>query len=534
MEDLLGFEDGDAPLVFSSEERESEQDLSEKKLWKVIIVDDEPEVHTATKLVLDDFTFEGAGLECISAYTAKEAIDLIKIHEDAAVILLDVVMESDHAGLELVKIIREELNNHMIRIVLRTGQPGQAPERSVIMDYDINDYKQKTDLTSQKLFTTIYTAIRSYRDIFAIEKNRTGLRYIVEASGGLFKETSIMRLAQGVLTQVSALFKNQDSMYVRNEGFTTATNSEGDYELIAATGKYSQEDGFNGKMPLDPEIKDYFKQVVSEKRSKAFGDNFVGYFPTQQSNHHLLYLEGCVGDMSDEYRHLLEIFTKNVGIAFDNRYLNQEIQDTQQEIILLLGELVENRSKETAYHVLRVAEFINLIGQAAGYDPKEVALIKAASPMHDVGKIAIPDAILLKPGRLTPEEFTVMKKHAEIGYKILSTSKRRLLNMAGTIAYTHHERWDGTGYPRGLKGVQIPLCGRLTCIADILDALASHRVYKPAWPIEKVYDYLIEERGRIFDPHLVEAAFKAKDQIIEVREKYADELAHVSDPREYG
>lgn len=531
MEDLLIFEDDDTPLVFSSEESEPAKDLSGKKLWKLIIVDDEPEIHTATKLVLDDFEFEGVGLEFISAYTAKEAIDLIKIHADAAVMLLDVVMESDHAGLELVKTIREELNNHMIRIVLRTGQPGQAPERSVIIDYDINDYKQKTDLTSQKLFTTIYTAIRSYRDIHVIEQNRTGLKYIVEASGGLFKETSIMRLAQGVLTQIAALFNNQHSMYIRNEGFAMATNCHGDYELIAATGKYSQDHPFNGKKPLAPEIREYFNNVVEEKKSRYFGDSFVGYFPTQQKKHHLLYLEGCDGEISDEYQHLLEIFTKNVGIAFDNRYLNQEIQDTQQEIILLLGELVENRSKETAYHVLRVAEFISLIGQAAGYDPKEVALIKAASPMHDVGKIAIPDAILLKPGRLTPEEFTVMKRHAEIGYKILSTSQRKILNMAGVIAYTHHERWDGTGYPRGLKGVQIPLCGRLACIADILDALASFRVYKPAWPIEKVYDYLIEERGKIFDPHLVEAAFKAKDRILEVREQYTDELDLDQDPR---
>ena len=524
MEDLLVFEDDKAPLVFSSDESNAEETVSGKKLWKLIIVDDEPEIHTATRMVLDDFEFEGTGLEFISAYTAKEAVELIKIHEDAAVMLLDVVMESDHAGLELVKIIREELNNHMVRIVLRTGQPGQAPERSVIIDYDINDYKQKTDLTSQKLFTTIYTAIRSYRDINAIEQNRTGLKYIVEATGGLFRETSIMRLAQGVLTQIAALFNNKHSMYIRNEGFALATDSKGDYELIAATGKYSQENPLNGKMPLDPEIKACFQKVVKEKQSRYFGDRFVGYFPTHQKKHHLLYLEGCDGELSDEYRHLLEIFTKNVGIAFDNRYLNQEIQDTQQEIILLLGELVENRSKETAYHVLRVAEFISLIGKAAGYDPREVALIKAASPMHDVGKIAIPDAILLKPGRLTPEEFTIMKNHAEIGYKILSTSKRRLLNMAGTIAYTHHERWDGTGYPRGLKGVQIPLCGRLTCIADILDALASYRVYKPAWPIDKVYDYLIRERGKIFDPHLVEAAFKAKDQILEVRDQYADEF----------
>jgi len=214
--------------------------------------------------------------------------------------------------------------------------------------------------------------------------------------------------------------------------------------------------------------------------------------------------------MDVEYVDLLNIFTKNVGVAFDNRYLNQEIRDTQQEIIHLLGELVESRSKETAYHVIRVAEYIGLLGNAAGYDPKQIERIKAASPMHDVGKMAIPDAILLKPGKLTSEEFAVMKTHTDIGYKILSTSKRPLLKMAADIAYTHHERWDGTGYPRGLKGDDIPLSGRLTCIADIFDALVSNRVYKDVWPIEKVFAYIREERGRIFDPHLVDTVLGLK------------------------
>ncbi len=510
-------------LVFDPEDGDAPESQSDKKSWKLIIVDDEPDIHTATRLVLDDFDFEGAGLEFISAYTAQEAIDLIKIHEDAAVMLLDVVMESDHAGLELVKLIREDLNNSMLRIILRTGQPGQAPERNVIVDYDINDYKQKTDLTAQKLFTTVYTAIRSYRDMQAIEKNREGLRHIVEASGGLFKEPSIKQLAQGGLTQIAALFKHKNSMYVRNEGCTLAQDSAGEYELIAGTGKFGQEGQGQKKIQLTPELKERFEQVVEEKRSLHFEDSYVGYFPTQQNRHHLFYLEGCDKDMSHEYQQLLEIFSRNVGIAFDNRYLNQEIKETQQEIILLLGELVENRSKETAYHVIRVAEYIGIIGRAAGYDAREVEQIKCAAPMHDVGKIAIPDAILLKPGRLTPEEFGIMKSHTSIGHKILSTSKRRLLTMAATIAHTHHERWDGTGYPQGLKGVQIPLAGRLTCLADILDALASHRVYKPAWPMDKVFDYLIASRGKIFDPHLVEAAFKVRNQILEVREKYADE-----------
>ncbi len=510
-------------LVFKPEDNDTGSDGPAKKPWKILIVDDEPEVHTATKLVLDDFEFEGAGLEFICAHSGKEAIKLLEIHEDIAVILLDVVMETQYAGLDVARFVREKLKNRLARIILRTGQPGQAPERKVIVEYDINDYKQKTDLTAQHLFTAIYTAIRSYRDMQAIEKNRMGLKYIIEASGDLFKQQSIKRLAQGVLTQISALFRLQNSIYLSNEGFTMAQGPKGECEMIAATGKYCQTNGRHECIPLEPELNRAFKQVVEEKKSQYIENSFVGYFPTQKKKHHILYLEGCEKNLNAQYQDLLDIFIKNVGIAFDNRYLNQEIQETQQEIIHLLGELVENRSKETAYHVTRVGEYIGVLGRVAGYDPKEIDLIKAASPMHDVGKMAIPDSILLKPGKLTPEEFTLMKTHTEIGYKILSTSKRKLLKMAATIAYSHHERWDGTGYPRGLKGVKIPLAGRLTCLADIFDALASQRVYKEAWPIEKVFNLLIEEKGKIFDPHLVDAAFKAKDQLLKIRERYMDD-----------
>lgn len=513
----------DAFLVFKPEDPHIPPDSTGKKAWKILIVDDEPEVHTATRLVLGDFEFEGAGLDFISAYSGKEAITLMEIHEDIAVVLLDVVMETQHAGLDCARAIRETLKNRLTRIILRTGQPGQAPERQVIVNYDINDYKQKTDLTAQRLFTTIYTAIRSYRDITAIEKNRTGLKYIIEASGDLYRQQSIKKLAKGVLTQIAALFRMKDSIYVRSQGFTLAQGPEGECEFMAATGKYAEFDKATDCMVLPPDLNRLFNQVVREKKSTYAGNSFVGYFPTQTEKHHLLYLEDCGPQIDKAYEDLLSIFTRNVGTAFDNRYLNQEIRETQQEIIHLLGELVESRSKETAFHVIRVAEYIGILGKAAGYPEREIDLIKNASPMHDIGKMAIPDAILLKPGRLTPAEMDVMKTHTDIGYKILSTSRRRLLQSAALIAISHHEKWDGTGYPKGLKGVEIPLAGRLTCIADIFDALSSDRVYKTAWPEERVFDYLVTQKGKIFDPSLVDVALKNREAMRKVRQTYMDD-----------
>ena len=153
---------------------EPADDIQSNKTWKVLIVDDEEDVHNVTKLALSGFSYEGVGLSFLHAFTAAEAREILLNEEDIALAIVDVVMEEEHAGLELVNFIRNDLKNHIIRIVLRTGQPGQAPEREVLTEYDINDYKEKTELTSQKLYSTIFTSIRSYRDIKALDATRLG------------------------------------------------------------------------------------------------------------------------------------------------------------------------------------------------------------------------------------------------------------------------------------------------------------------------------------------------------------------------
>ncbi len=511
--------------LFADEiDKESDGDrrLPKAPGWKVLIADDEDEVHTTTRLVLGDFEFEGRGLEFISAYSGAEALAVMKEHTDIAVVLLDVVMETNSAGLDAVRIIREELNNNLVRIVLRTGQPGQAPERKVITDFDINDYKNKTELTVQRLFTTLYTALRSYRDLTAIDRNRTGLKYIIDASGSLFKQNSIKKLAKGVLTQIIALLGLQNSIFMGHGGFTAAQGSDGELEIIATTGKYSDNGTINAHLAIKPEVNSRIQQVAEEKSSRFYGNDYVGYFPTQKNKQHIIYLENC-GERQDEQDiDLLKLFSTNVGIAFDNVYLNQEIIDTQKEVIQRLGEVVESRSKETAYHVVRVAEYIGVIAEGMGLSEEEIDLLKLASPMHDIGKIGIPDAILLKPGHLNDKEFAMMKTHAYIGYRILKGSTRELLKTAAVIAYCHHERWDGTGYPRGLAKDKIPLSGRITCFADIFDALLTDRVYKKAWSVSRVEHFITEQDGKTFDPDVVKAFIKNRDRIMAIRDKYKD------------
>lgn len=219
---------------------------------------------------------------------------------------------------------------------------------------------------------------------------------------------------------------------------------------------------------------------------------------------------------------LLTLAASYSGKALEAAMLNQEIEQTQKEIIYLMGEIGESRSKETGNHVKRVAEYSKVLALRIGLSPNEAELIKISSPMHDIGKVATPDAILKKPGKLTDEEFALMQTHTKIGFELLKKSNRQLLKSAAIIAHQHHEKWNGRGYPQGLKGEEIHIYGRITAIADVFDALACDRCYKKAWEIDRVINLFKEERGVQFDPQLVDAFQDCLEEIIALKEAYAD------------
>jgi response regulator RpfG family c-di-GMP phosphodiesterase len=202
--------------------------------------------------------------------------------------------------------------------------------------------------------------------------------------------------------------------------------------------------------------------------------------------------------------------------------LNNSLVKTQQEVIYTMGAIGESRSKETGNHVKRVAEYSKLLGQLYGLNDNEVEILKIASPMHDIGKVAIPDAILNKPAKLTPKEFEKMKKHVDYGKEMLDHTEGEILNTAAIIAYTHHEKYNGSGYPLGLSQEEIHIYGRITALADVFDALASERAYKKAWELDKVLELIKEERGKHFDPMLVDLFFDNLNLFLEIKEQYRD------------
>ena len=202
--------------------------------------------------------------------------------------------------------------------------------------------------------------------------------------------------------------------------------------------------------------------------------------------------------------------------------LSDEIINTQKEIIYTMGEIAETRSKETGNHVKRVAEYSKILALKLGLSLENAEMLKLASPMHDIGKVGIPDEILNKPGKLTPDEFEIMKTHAQMGYDMLKHSNKPILQAAAIVSKEHHEKYNGKGYPRGLKGEDIHIFARITVVADVFDALGSDRIYKKAWEDEKIFELFNSEKGEHFDPKVITAFFNSLDEIKIIRERFKD------------
>ena len=203
-------------------------------------------------------------------------------------------------------------------------------------------------------------------------------------------------------------------------------------------------------------------------------------------------------------------------------YQNDALEKTQSEVLLKMGEIGEMRSKETGNHVKRVAAYSYLLAELIGLEEHECQVLMNASPMHDIGKVAISDAILNKPSKFDENERKIMQEHTVYGHNMFKGSSGEILKVAAIVAYQHHEKYDGTGYPQKLKGNEIHIYGRITSVVDVFDALASDRVYKKAWPIEKIIAFLKEEKRKSFDPYLVDEFLENLDAFLEIKKKYND------------
>ena len=289
--------------------------------WTILIVDDDPEVHLATTLALSDVVCLGRPLKFLKAYSAAQAREILRQTADIAIILLDVVMESDDAGLQLVRYIRETLNLHTMRIILRTGQPGSAPERDVIVQYDINDYKAKTELTETRLFTTVTAALRGYRHLASLETSRLGLKKVIDASSSLHQSRSLELFANGVLQQLSAILESDAHSILCTQ---RRADQPGGMVTLARSGRFRSE---NEAMPLDTGIHKQL-QTALDRQNHVFSNNHAAlYLKTPTDWEVVVYVE-CGRPFNDLDLSLLEMFGHNISIGYDNLEIYRLLQDS--------------------------------------------------------------------------------------------------------------------------------------------------------------------------------------------------------------
>ena len=308
-------------LLFVDEDDTSPNAVAQKVAaghpWKIMVIDDDEGVHSSTRFALERVLVDGRPIEIVDVYSADEAREYFRKRQDIALALVDVVMESDHAGLDFVQWVRDEQKNQAVRLVLRTGQPGQAPERHVVVNYDIDDYKTKSELTSQKLFTLLHASLRSYRHIRALERNMHGLELIINSAAALCRSVSVGEFASGVLEQVTALLNLGDEAVLCQTQGVAACATTTNLSIIGATGEYVGMLGSDPYKVLPSEVQALFAEALAA-RTTVFSDRHcVAYSEGRDKSVALIYFQ-ATREIAQDEKPLIEMFSRNIGTAFCN------------------------------------------------------------------------------------------------------------------------------------------------------------------------------------------------------------------------
>jgi PAS domain S-box-containing protein len=451
----------------------------------ILIVDD-----SRTSQMLFTSLVELHGFKSMIAENGIEALKILNEYPNINIILTDYHMPLMD-GFELTAKIRQKFN-HYEKGILAITSDYHPLNIALFLKNGANDFIVKPP-RKEEFYARLYRIKDSIRFYADLKESQLLLEEHKEA----VDERSIVSKADvnGIVTYVNDRFV-QMSGYTRDEML-----------------------GKNHNIVRHPDMpKEVFTEMWKTIKNKKMWN---GVIKNKAKDGSTYIVDATIKPLFDSRGNIKEY----IGIRHDLTELfalQAEIIDTQKEIIERLGEVAESRSKETGKHIKRVAEYSALFGELYGLAPEEISLIQMASPMHDIGKIATPDAILLKPGKLDEQEFEIMKLHAQKGYEILKNSNREIFKAAAIIAYQHHERWDGNGYPSQLVGDNIHIYGRITALADVLDALSNKRIYKSAWKLEDTLGYIQQQRGGHFDPDLVDLFINNIDLFLQIREKCTD------------
>ena len=479
-----------------------DNDAATGEPWQVMIIDDDDSLHQTTKYALYGFTFLDSRITWIDAYSAQEAKDIVLKNPDIALIFLDVVMESDNAGLEFARWFREVGINEATRIILRTGQPDQAPEHQAIVEYDLHDYKTKTELTSEKLLTTTISALRSYRDLRIIEAARNGLQKIIGSMQYLFNLQSMRCYATGVLMQINALID------FRRSGIICAqtVNPGKAIEILAEVGHF-----------IHP--RETIEQILyraAELQSNIYESDYTVLALVDQHNRHFtIYLENR-RRLTDTEIHLLSIFCSSISVGFGNiKFLD----DFAYAHLHVANALADTTRHKQHHRLSRIARWMGDLAETLyhrQYEPTHITpafveKIRTAAILYDARRHINPDFRIplptenTQPHNIDATKTTDDSPHDNISFVTYSTLVNQMISSC-------HERWDGNGYPEKRSGATIPVEARMAAITDVI--LANQ---DKGYSLDAQIHALFAERGTRFDPEITDAAVELLQNATEIQ-----------------
>ncbi|MBN2260544.1 MAG: HD-GYP domain-containing protein [Clostridiales bacterium] len=483
------------------------------KEWKILLADDSNEEFKIFEMVFEDFQYCGKKTQFFHAKNADEAKRMLSDNEDLAVVLLDENLHGLQSITDIVAFIRDFLNNYKIRIIVRSKNPVILEKNKKVFEYDINEYTTNTQVTVEHLHNIIMAALKSFDESNQFFMYENGFKLILDHTNDFLYYETKSELYQNILELVTKIINNKNV-------------------------KYMIYDESHLKTLFFMDIDRNFREINIDDASSIIGESEVK--KVFQCEHNLI-IDGNTVQMNFKYdndcihiyvmnfeefneieRQLFWILESNLRLILKSFLSRYEMNETQEELLYTLGDVIETRSVETANHTTRVAHLSEILALKLGINEKRSKLLKITSAIHDIGKIGIRDEILNKTGKLSFLEYEEVKKHSEIGYEILRDTEEEILMVAANIARFHHERWDGKGYPIGLKGEEIDMFSRIVSLIDVYDALSHKRIYKEAWNHDAVVAYILENKGKMFDPEIVDVFMENIEEIKEVNNMYTE------------
>lgn len=461
---------------------------------KILYVEDEPQIRENIEMLLSSiFSFVQ------TAVNGKEGLALYE--KDSFDLVISDILMPEMNGIKMLEKIKSINPNQSVIVTSACEESNYLLE---LINLNIGHFVLKP-MKADQMISVLYSVVDSIFNARKVAEFNANMQHELNQASSLLEQyKSIVDIALIISkTDLKGKITYVNDQFCKISGYTKE-------ELLSK----------NHNIVRHPEmLPETFEKVWNTIQQNKI---WQGTIKNKKKDGDYYITNTTIKPILDEYGNTIEYMSLRYDVTelYD---LSEEILTTQHEILGLLGEIGETRSNETGHHVRRVAKYSRLLAELYGLDPKESDLLYRASPMHDIGKIGIPDSILLKPGKLDHEEFDIMKAHSTIGYQIFQSSERPLMQAAAIIAHEHHEKWDGTGYPRGLSGESIHIYGRITALVDVFDALSCARIYKIAWPLEQIIDLIHEERGKHFDPTLVDLFIKHLDQFTNISTQFTGE-----------